>query len=188
MDTLSTESGACLPTIARAAIASALGQSMQFVDASFPWPREPAASFVTLTLGGQLRGCIGTLQPHRSLLEDVRANAVAAALHDPRFAPLAAHELDALRIEVSVLAPPESVRASSEADLVALLRPGIDGVIVQYGAHRSTFLPQVWTQLPHPSDFLAHLKQKAGLPANFWHEAMHWQRYTVQKWSEPPKP
>lgn len=188
MDTLSTESGACLPAIARAAIANALGHPLHVVDALFPWLHEHAASFVTLSQGGQLRGCIGTLQPHRSLLEDVRANAVAAALHDPRFARLAAHELDAVRIEVSVLASPEPLRASNETELVALLRPGTDGVILQYGAHRSTFLPQVWTQLAHPSDFLAHLKQKAGLPTNFWHEAMHWQRYTVQKWSEPLRP
>lgn len=177
------ETGPVLLALARAAIARELGQHHPAEDGA-PWLRAPGACFVTLSQRGALRGCIGTLQAHRSLLQDVRANAVAAALRDPRFAPLRAPELAQTTVEVSLLSPLQTMTFASEADALAQLRPGVDGLVFAYGARRSTFLPQVWAQLPEPADFLAHLKRKAGLPPDFWHAALRLQRYTVTKWTE----
>ena len=182
-----TEAGATLIAIARAAIAAGLGQP-QVVAKGAAWLQEPGATFVTLTQRGQLRGCIGTLQAHRSVLEDVQANAVAAATRDPRFPPLAAEELGHTRIEVSLLSQMQPLDFGSESDATAQLRPGIDGVLLEFGHHRSTFLPQVWEQLPDRREFMAQLKQKAGLPANFWADGVRLQRYTVAKWKEPELP
>ncbi len=148
------------------------------------WLRSPGASFVTLTQRGQLRGCIGSLEAHRALYTDVQANAVAAALRDPRFPPLAAAELRITQVEVSLLSATEPLAFGSEADALAQLRPGVDGLLLEYGALRSTFLPQVWDQLPGPKDFLSQLKRKAGLPGDFWHERLRLQRYTVNKFQE----
>jgi AmmeMemoRadiSam system protein A len=149
-----------------------------------PWLSECGACFVTLTQHGELRGCIGSLQAHRPLLEDVKSNAVSAALHDPRFMPLSAAELDITNIEVSVLSPPQAMVFRDEADALAQLRPHVDGVIFQCAPYRSTFLPQVWEQLPQPREFMAHLKHKAGLPAVFWSPEVKLSRYTVEKWKE----
>lgn len=146
---------------------------------------QPGATFVTLTQSDRLRGCIGSLNAWRPLRDDVQANAVAAGLRDPRFAPLPAHELPYTRVEVSLLSTPEPLAASSESDALALLRPGIDGLILEYGHHRSTFLPQVWEQLPERTPFLRQLKHKAGLPPTFWAPEMRLHRYTVTKWKEP---
>lgn len=181
------EVGAVLLPLARAAIARGLGRP-HAADDSAPWLREPGACFVTLTQQGALRGCIGTLEAHRPLLADVRANAVAAALHDPRFAPLSAQELEVTEVEVSLLSPMQTLAFGSEAEALSRLRPGIDGVVFEFGARRSTFLPQVWEQLPDSEDFMAHLKRKAGLPAGFWHEEVRLQRYTVSKWKESELP
>ena len=135
------------------------------------WLEAPGASFVTLTSGrapgGALRGCIGSLVARRPLREDVEANAVAAALHDPRFPPLTARELDDVVVEVSVLSAPAVLPAADEAELLARLRPGVDGVVLSASGRRATFLPQVWEQLPDPADFLARLRRKAGLPADY---------------------
>ncbi len=183
MTMLSIEQGKILPPIARASISCALGKSMS-ANESAPWLGELGACFVTLTQQGELRGCIGTLQAHRSLLEDVKHNAVAAALRDSRFLPLTKDELDITRIEVSVLSPATLISYKNESDALAQLRPNIDGVVFEYGGYRSTFLPQVWEQLPQAALFLAHLKRKAGLPDNFWAEGIKLSRYTVQKWVE----
>lgn len=180
---LPTEAGTVLLPLARAAIAAALG-CVPTDPATPDWLQEPGACFVTLTQGGQLRGCIGSLLAHRSLLADVRANAVAAALRDPRFAPLGPAELDATEIEVSVLSAPQPMAFADEADALAQLRPGIDGVVFSCGPHRSTFLPQVWEQLPDHVQFMAQLKRKAGLDARFWSDDVRLERYTVQQWSE----
>ncbi len=180
---MSAEFGPILLPIARAAIAGALSVP-QTADESAPWLAQHGACFVTLTQGGELRGCIGTLEAHRPLLADVKSNAVAAALRDPRFLPLEADELGRIRVEVSLLSAPEAMAFSDEADALAQLLPEVDGVIFQYGPYRSTFLPQVWEQLPAPRDFLARLKQKAGLPAHFWAEGIKLSRYTVEKWKE----
>ena len=128
----------------------------------------PGASFVTLKLDGQLRGCIGSLSPERPLARDVASNAFAAAFSDPRFPALRGEELDRLDIEISVLGPTRPMGVGSEAELLAALRPGTDGLILVCGSHRATFLPQVWAQLPEPQKFLDQLKQKAGLDANYW--------------------
>jgi hypothetical protein len=175
--------GRVLLPLARAAIATELGRPLT-ADDSAPWLRESGACFVTLTQGGELRGCIGTLEAHRALREDVRANARAAAFRDPRFAPLTARELDRTEVEVSLLSPMLALSFASESEALAQLRPGVDGVVFAYGARRSTFLPQVWEQLPAVDDFMAHLKRKAGLPADFWHADVRLQRYTVSKWKE----
>lgn len=175
--------GELLLPIARAAIASALGLGAQAPeDASCL--QQPGACFVTLTQRGQLRGCIGSLEARRSLLADVKANAVAAALQDPRFAPLTPGELALTRVEVSLLSPLQEMHFASEADALAQLRPGIDGVVFSFGRHRSTFLPQVWEQLPGAAEFMAQLKRKAGLAADFWDPAVRLQRYSVAKWQE----
>ncbi|BBO20811.1 conserved hypothetical protein [Candidatus Desulfobacillus denitrificans] len=145
---------------------------------------QPGASFVTLTRQGDLRGCIGSLEAHRPLGLDVRENALAAAFRDPRFAPLAVEEFEHTRVEVSLLTPAMAISFRDEADFMAQLRPGVDGIVFQYGRHRSTFLPQVWESLPEPQQFMQQLKRKAGLPPNFWHEAVSIARYEVTKWKE----
>jgi hypothetical protein len=177
------EKGATLLKLARSEIASKLGQpAAKPVEAD--WLRKPGASFVTLTRQGELRGCIGTLEAHRSLAVDVRENAVAAAFRDPRFMPLSLDEFGDIRVEVSLLSPTEPLEVASEADALARLRPNVDGVVFEYGHYRSTFLPQVWEQLPEPAEFLAHLKRKAGLSMDFWSESVRLSRYTVSKWKE----
>lgn len=193
------DAGQILLPIARAAISHALGQpggtikdAKETDDAKdaegAAWLQQPGACFVTLTQQHQLRGCIGSLEAYQSLLDDVKSNAVAAALHDPRFKPLSRAELAATRIEVSVLSPMQAMHFESEAQALAQLRPGVDGVAFQYGRYRSTFLPQVWAQLPDVHQFMAHLKQKAGLPANFWHAGVQLQRYSVHQWQEEEAP
>jgi len=177
--------GPVLLGIARNSIAAELGEMDLHKPPDEAWLRYKGASFVTLHKQGSLRGCIGSLLAHRPLGEDVAANARSAAFHDPRFPPVTRDELAGIDIEVSVLSTPEPIFPADEAALMAQLRPGVDGLILEYGAHRSTFLPQVWEQLPSPELFLAHLKQKGGLPADFWHPDMRVSRYTVQAYTEP---
>ncbi len=177
------EKGRVLLPIARAAISTALNRPLN-ADESAPWLAEQGASFVTLTQHGELRGCIGSLQAHRPLLDDVKSNAVSAAIRDPRFAPLRAEELDITRVEISLLSPAEPMTFRDEADMLAQLRPNQDGLIFEYAQYRSTFLPQVWEQLPQPREFMAHLKHKAGLPADFWGPGVKISRYGVEKWKE----
>lgn len=145
---------------------------------------EPGASFVTLTLAGNLRGCIGSLEPRRPLALDIKENAEAAAFRDPRFKALTEAEFNQVRIEVSILSIPEPIHADSEEKLVKILVPGRDGVILEYGMHRATYLPQVWEQLPDPCEFIASLKIKAGLSPRLASPEFRWFRYTVEKWSE----
>jgi AmmeMemoRadiSam system protein A len=143
------------------------------------------ASFVTLTKHGALRGCIGSLEPRRPLVLDVRENAVAAALQDPRFPPVSLEELDDLRVEVSVLSVPQLLSYEGPDDLVAKLRPGVDGVVIERGWNRATFLPQVWEKLPDPHQFLQHLCLKAYLSADFYHHpGLDVYTYQVEKFEE----
>ena len=179
--------GPALLVRARNAIAGRLGQPTQ-AEPAHPALNQPGATFVTLTQNGQLRGCIGSLQAHRPLDQDVRANAVAAAVSDPRFPPLKAEELARTRVEVSLLTAPQPMTFTDEADALRQLRPDIDGIIFIAGQKRSTFLPQVWEQIPDPRQFMAHLKQKAGLPADYWSSDVQLQRYEVRKWKEAPIP
>ena len=130
--------------------------------------REPGASFVTLTMNGNLRGCIGALEPYQPLVEDVREHAVAAALEDYRFPPVSEKELPQIRIEISRLTLPQVLSYSSADDLLARLHPGVDGVILRDGMRRATYLPQVWEKVPDPQEFLASLCQKMGAGPDSW--------------------
>jgi len=130
--------------------------------------REKRACFVTLTIQGRLRGCIGHLEARQPLYEDVMENAVAAAFDDPRFSPLEAEGLEDLRIEISVLTPAKALAYKGADDLIRKLRPGKDGVILGKGLYRATFLPQVWDEIKNPEDFLSHLSAKAGLSSDAW--------------------
>lgn len=178
------ELGPTLLILARNAITGRFGLPGQDVNTGLPALHEAAATFVTLTQHGDLRGCIGSLEAWRPLFKDVQENAIAAAFRDPRFTPLTQQELAITRVEVSLLTTPETLNFSSEADALSQLRPKIDGLIFSAGPRRSTFLPQVWEQLAEPRDFLAHLKQKAGLPAKYWGTDVRLERYTVKKWKE----
>ena len=169
--------------LARTAIRGALGNDPSFAMHAH-WLREPAAVFVTLKKDGQLRGCIGSLEAHRSLVEDVRENAVAAALRDPRFPPVTQEELERLTIEISLLTAPREMKFSSQEDALAQLKPGIDGLIFESGGRRSTFLPQVWEDLPEPRDFLGQLKQKAGFARDYWAADIRLSRYGAIKFQE----
>jgi len=180
---MSDDRGDILLAIARESLAAALGLGTEsFPDE--PWLHEPGATFVTLRRLGALRGCVGSLQPYRPLLDDVRNNARAAAFSDTRFPPVRRDEYPELSVEVSLLSPCEPCEVGSEEEALTRLRPGIDGIVFEFQGRRSTFLPQVWEQLPDPWDFLAHLKRKAGLPAAFWHPDVKLWRYTVTKWAE----
>ncbi|MDR4518554.1 MAG: AmmeMemoRadiSam system protein A [Nitrosomonas sp.] len=186
-DEIRDEKGKTLLQIARLSIARALqvdDLETESVDTTEKWLAEPGATFVTLTQYNRLRGCIGSLHTHQTLLENVSRNAISAALHDNRFLPVTAEEFDSIRVEVSVLSALQPMAFSSEADALAQLRPDIDGVMFEWGVYRSTFLPQVWESLPQPRDFLAQLKLKAGLNADFWNDTIHLSRYTVKKWRE----
>jgi hypothetical protein len=141
------------------------------------------ASFVTLQSAGELRGCIGHLEPMQPLVADVAENAFAAAFRDPRFPPLRAPELAELHIHISVLGLAEPMQFDSEADLLRQLRPGVDGLILEDGWARGTFLPSVWESLPEPAAFLAHLKRKAGLPISYWSNQLRVYRYTTESFS-----
>ena len=143
--------------------------------------QRPAACFVTLQKHGQLRGCIGSLEPQRPLLDDVLHNAFASAFRDTRFPLVQEQEIPDISIEISVLTPQQSINAPSEEVLLKVIRPGIDGLVIRAGFYSATFLPQVWEQLPDPKDFLAHLKQKAGMPVDYWPDDMECYRYQCFK-------
>ena len=138
------------------------------------------ATFVTLEKHQQLRGCIGMLTAIRALVEDVADNAFSAAFRDPRFPPVNADELDQLDIHISILTPSEPIIFTSEADLLSQIQPYIDGLIIQESGRRGTFLPSVWEQLPDPKQFLRHLKQKAGLPPDYWSDSLKVYRYHTE--------
>lgn len=140
----------------------------------------PRATFVTLEKHQQLRGCIGMLQAIRPLAEDIAENAYSAAFKDPRFPPLQADELGDLDIHLSLLTPAEPMAFTSEQDLLTKLQPGIDGLILEEGHRRGTFLPSVWGMLPDAGQFLRHLKQKAGLPAHYWSDTIKIYRYRAE--------
>jgi len=143
-------------------------------------------TFVTLTLNKQLRGCIGSLTSGEPIRTGVRRNAINAAFHDPRFAPLNAADFDRVNIEVSILSEPQLLNYEDSDDLVEKLRSGVDGVIVRKDLASATFLPQVWEQLPETPDFLSHLCTKAGLAANAWRQTrLEISTYQVQHFAEP---
>ncbi|MBI5504780.1 MAG: AmmeMemoRadiSam system protein A [Deltaproteobacteria bacterium] len=152
------------------------------------WFEQRAATFVTLRRGPRLHGCIGTLRPRRSIVDDVRHNTMAALLTDPRAVPLQAADVELLRIEISHLSALERVEVASEEELRRVLRPRVDGVVLTWRDRCGTFLPQVWESLPDPARFLAELKTKAGLGSAFWSADIVVERYSVLKYSEYESP
>jgi AmmeMemoRadiSam system protein B/AmmeMemoRadiSam system protein A len=179
--------GRTLLGLARGAVGEALGNGSVAIPDE-PWLKEKRATFVTLNQEGRLRGCIGSLQPTRALGEDVVANAANAALADRRFAPLKPDELSGVEMEVSLLSAPTLVQFADATELLAQLRPGTDGVILAAEGKRGTYLPQVWEQLPDPVQFLASLKQKAGIPVDTRLTRCQVWRYQVRKWREKDLP
>jgi AmmeMemoRadiSam system protein A len=196
---LADERGLLLPPLARGALMEAL-HGEPFAPPDEGWLHRRAATFVTLTQGGtrgvrasgtvpaepRLRGCIGTVRATRTLVEDLRFNTRAAAFDDPRFPPLTADELesDPVTIAVSVLSPLRRLETASEADLLAVLRPGHEGLLLEWGRLCGTYLPQVWRHFPDPIDFVRSLKRKAGLPDDFWAPDLGIWTFTVRSWSE----
>ncbi|MCL2736014.1 MAG: AmmeMemoRadiSam system protein A [Propionibacteriaceae bacterium] len=179
------DAGQVLVGLSRSMIAQHLGLvSPEPAGPAPEWLASPGASFVTLRIDGELRGCIGSLAAYRSLDEDVRGNAVAAAFQDPRFPPLSAREFRDVSVEVSVLSEPVPMPVTTKEDLLSSLRVGVDGVILSAGRHRATFLPQVWDELPTPESFIGHLLRKAGLPSDYWDTSVRIERYTVTAFDE----
>jgi AmmeMemoRadiSam system protein B/AmmeMemoRadiSam system protein A len=183
LDAFDASHGRELLRIARSSIREALGAGTTEHPGA-EWLAEPRATFVTLRQGPALRGCIGSLEARRPLALDVAENARAAALRDPRFAPLAFAELERTIVEVAVLSKPVSLPFSDRADLLAQLVPGEDGLVLGAGTKRATFLPQVWSSVRSPGEFVDELLRKAGLPADFPLSRCTAERYRVRKWSE----
>lgn len=180
------DAGSTLVSIARAAIAGELNGAPAAQAAAAPWLALPGATFVTLMLDGKLRGCIGSLRAERALAVDVAENARAAAFRDPRFPKLTAEEWPRCHVEVSLLSGAKPIRFADEADLLAQLRAGVDGVILEAEGRRATFLPQVWENLPDKRQFLQELQKKAGLPADMRLARCKVSRYRVLKWKQDP--
>lgn len=176
--------GITLLALARASVEESLNGPRVQVPPE-PWLAEPGACFVTLRKDGELRGCIGSIEAHRSLSEDVLENARNAAHRDPRFSPLQRNELDAVRFEVSLLSALERVEAETQQEAIAKLRPCVDGVVLQWGPHRGVFIPKMWEQLPDPVEFLSFLRRKAGLPRSEWLSGTRLWRFTAENWAEP---
>jgi uncharacterized protein len=188
-DHLTAEQGQTLIELARQALKDRLGRRAGARPAPpiDPDLQREGASFVTLTVEGVLRGCIGTPQAYAPLAEDVQENAVRAALMDPRFPAVTADELDEIEIEVSVLTPPRALDCPPE-ERAERIRPGIDGLLLTSGYHRGLLLPQVWEKIPDPEDFLAILCQKAGLSPSAWRRSdteLH--IFEVQAFHEKPE-
>jgi AmmeMemoRadiSam system protein A len=133
---------------------------------------EKGVTFVTLTIDGQLRGCVGALEPYQPLIEDVKEHALAAAFQDYRFSPLRKDELPFVEIEISRLTKPEKLEYETPEELVRKIRPGIDGVVLQWRGRRATFLPQVWEKIPTVDEFLDHLCMKMGVDAYLWRKTI----------------
>jgi AmmeMemoRadiSam system protein A len=185
--TLNPQERVTLLDLARRSIAHGLARNTPLpVDpADYPEAlRTQLAAFVTLHLSGELRGCIGHLEAVQPLVRDVAENAYAAAFRDPRFSPVTAQELPELAVHISVLTRPEPMTFGSEAELLAQIRPGVDGLILTEGRARGTFLPAVWESLPRPQDFLNHLKRKAGLPADHWSDRVQVARYATESFGD----
>jgi AmmeMemoRadiSam system protein A len=178
--------GPVLATWARAHLRATLGgPSAQ--RPSEPWCEEPAATFVTLrwSESGELQGCIGALRAHRAIADDVASNVVSAALHDPRTDPIVLGDIDALDLEISLLTPLERIFFADEREMLAAIRPGVDGLVLEYRDERATLLPVMWTHLPELDSFLGALKQKAGLSRKFFSPELRLYRYTTDRYSDP---
>lgn len=173
--------------IAREAIVSAFNNSELDVEGlkkNYPELSHPVATFVTLTENNHLRGCIGSLIAHRALIDDLISNARSAAFRDPRFAPLDPEEIDQIRVEVSLLTPPQKIEYSSVDELRSLIRPQVDGVILRHENYQATFLPQVWDDIDDFDEFFVHLGLKAGLGSDPLSYAPEIYTYQVEKFKE----
>lgn len=187
-DTLAPEHREQLLTLARDSIREGFETGAAKPVGLEDWPaslQAQRASFVTLHKPDDtLRGCMGAIEAYQPLLRDVSEHAYAAAFRDPRFPPLRAGELNSIRLEISVLTAPEPMEIRSEEDLLNQLVPGEDGLILQEGTHRSTFLPAVWSSLPRPAQFLRELKRKAGLGPDYWSPTLRVHRYRTEAFGE----
>jgi AmmeMemoRadiSam system protein A len=187
-DQLTPEEGKYLVETARKTIQKALFNPKEKGEPdplSSPKFQERRGTFVTLTVNGGLRGCIGHIIPQESLLDGVKVNAMNAAFRDPRFRPLSQSEFEKIRVEVSILTAPKPLPYIDANDLLAKLRSGTDGLIIRKGYHQATFLPQVWEQLPNKKDFLTHLCLKAGLAGDAWlYDQLEVHTYQVQAFEE----
>jgi len=178
---------ATLMDVARRSIEHGLASGQPLVVTPSEYHRDlkaVRASFVTLQKNGQLRGCIGHLEAVQPVVVDVAENAFAAAFRDPRFSPLTAAEWPDVDVHLSLLTTPERMQFNDEADLIGQIRAGEDGLILQDGPNRGTFLPSVWESLPNPVDFLIHLKRKAGLAANHWSDRVEVYRYHTESFGD----
>ncbi len=190
--TLSEAQGHALVALARQTLLAHFNRSLPEDQAAAlerqikdPVLNQLCGTFVTLKKNGRLRGCIGSLEGRQPLVEGVRSNALNAAFHDPRFSPLDSRELDRISVEVSVLTEPHSLDYRDVDDLLAKIRPGVDGVTIRKNFSGATFLPQVWEQLPETEEFLSHLCMKAGLPADTWRDGeLAVEIYQVQYFEE----
>ncbi len=181
--------GAALLQLARGSIEHGLvhGEPLPLEHGEFPGAlTAPGATFTTLQAKGRLRGCCGTLEAVRPLAVDVTHSAFRAAFRDPRFDPVGEHELEIVRLEVSVLTPLEALPVSNETELLERLVPGIDGLVIIAESCRATFLPKVWEMLPDPKRFLVALKAKCGLAENYWSDRLEFRRYRTTSYSESP--
>jgi len=188
-DQLTYEEGEALLAVARETIEQAVSKGDRSTQ---PTPavnsakfNERRGTFVTLTIDGRLRGCIGHIIPQESLIEGIRVNALNAAFQDPRFPPLSKKEWEKVKIEISILTEPKPMPYVNADDLMRKLRNGIDGVIIKKGYRQATFLPQVWEQLPNKQEFLTHLCLKAGMDPDAWkEEKIEVSTYQVQAFEE----
>jgi AmmeMemoRadiSam system protein A len=187
-DWLSQDEGNRLLMVARSTIKNRLNNQEQ---PRIEWKelpkrfQEQLGTFVTITIDGNLRGCIGHIIPRETLLEGIQENAINAAFKDPRFPPLTRKEFGKIEIEISILTAPQELPYDDAQDLLNKLRPGKDGVIIKKGYHEATFLPQVWDQLPDKEEFLTHLCIKAGLSHDSWKkEKLQVSTYQVQSFEE----
>lgn len=184
---LSEEEHQLLSTIARDSIQNGLQNHhplpITLAEVSPPLKKK-AATFVTLTLNSTLRGCIGSVVATQPLITDIANNAFNAAFNDPRFSPITAQDLPELSIQISILSTTSKIAHQDEQDLINTITPHVDGIILKDQGRSSTFLPAVWEQLPDPSDFIAHLKLKAGFSQDYWSETLEVYRYSVESWHE----
>jgi AmmeMemoRadiSam system protein A len=187
-DKLTLEEKKTLLQEARGAMEKAVkGEKLQALEMASMTPllREEGASFITLTIQGELRGCIGALEPYQPLVKDVREHAIAAALEDPRFPPVRPNELNQIEIEISRLTIPKRLEYKDAEDLLSKLRPQVDGVILRDGYRRATFLPQVWEKLPDKAEFLDNLCYKMGAEPETWrHKPLEVLIYQVEEFHE----
>jgi len=187
-DWLSEDEGNYLLVVARNTIKNRLNN---MEEPQIDWKnlpekfQEQLGTFVTLTIDGNLRGCIGHIIPRETVIEGIRENSINAAFRDPRFPPLSREEFDKIEIEISILTAPEELSYTDADDLLNKLRPGVDGLIIKKGHYEATFLPQVWDQLPDKEEFLSHLCMKAGLSYDSWRkEKLQVSTYQVQAFEE----